>query len=206
MISALHGILEKAAMSGLVVNVNGVGYEVIVPLSTFDKLPREGEKVSLFIHTHLREDSLQLFGFASEVEKKIFRLLINEVSGIGPKLAMNVLSSVSPVSLCSAVADGDVKILGKIHGVGKKTAERIVLELRNKMKDEAFAAFFAGAKDGGTDVKVSKIYEDAVLALVQLGFKYESAAKTVHDTVREMKDKEKTSENIIRAALMKLNS
>jgi Holliday junction DNA helicase RuvA len=205
MISSLHGILEKASVTELIVNVNGVGYEVFVPLSTFDQLPPEGQKVSLFIHTNVKEDAIQLFGFAAEIEKKIFRLLVNQVTGIGPKLALNVLSAVSPGNLCSAIADGNAKALGKISGIGKKTAERIVLELRSRMKDEAFIAL-SGQGSGKSVPESSKACEDAILALVQLGFKYENAAKTVHEAAKEMKDSDRNSENLIRTTLAKLNS
>jgi Holliday junction DNA helicase RuvA len=205
MISSLRGALKNISMTELTVNVGGVGYEVFIPLSTYDKLPKEGEEVSLFIHTNVKEDAIQLFGFATEIEKKIFRLLVNQVTGIGPKLALNVLSSVSPGSLCSAIADGNAKALGKISGIGKKTAERIVLELRGKLKDEAFAAL-SGQVSGKFPSESSKACEDAILALVQLGFKYENAAKTVHEAAKEMKDSDRTSENLIRTTLAKLNS
>ncbi len=207
MINSLKGILADVKMTEISVDVNGVGYEVFIPLSTFDKLPKEGEKVSLFIHTNVKEDAIQLFGFATEMEKKLFRLLVGHVSGVGPKLALNVLSSVSPETLYSAVSEGNAKALGKVSGIGKKTAERIVLELRNKMKDGDFLAL-KGRKAGGSGAEDthSKACEDAILALTQLGFKYESVAKAVHEIAKDTKPSEMNTENIIRKTLESLNS
>lgn len=208
MISSLKGVLRTPNITEICVDVNGVGYEVFIPLSTFDKLPKEGEEVFLFIHTNVKEDAIQLFGFASEIERKIFRLLINQVTGIGPRLALNVLSSVSPETLCSAIAEGNAKALGKVSGIGKKTAERIVLELKNKLKDSEFIALMSG-KSSAASGELSahaKICEDAVLALTQLGFKFDSASKTIHELVKELPEKEITTENLIRKALEKLNS
>ncbi len=208
MISSLKGILADVKMTEISVDVNGVGYEVFIPLSTFDKLPKEGEKVSLFIHTNVKEDAIQLFGFATEIEKKLFRLLVGHVSGVGPRLALNVLSSVSPETLYSAVSEGNAKALGKVSGIGKKTADRIVLELRNKMKAGDFLALKDGknAGSGGAEGAQSKSCEDAILALTQLGFKYENVAKAVHEIVKDMKPSEMNTENVIRKALESLNS
>ncbi len=206
MISFLKGILRNNSMTEITVDVNGVGYEVFIPLSTYDKLPAEGGDVSLFIHTNVKDDAIQLFGFWTEIEKKLFRLLINQVSGVGPKLALNVLSSVSPATLFSAVSNGDAKSLGKVSGIGKKTAERIVLELRNKMKDEQFSSLAVSEKNSSrADTKLSKAFEDAVLALTQLGFKYETVSKAVHEAAKDMKDSETNTENLVRNALQKLN-
>jgi len=210
-ISALKGILEKVNMTEICIDVHGVGYEVFIPLSTFDKLPKKGEQVSLLIHTNVKDDAIQLYGFATEVERKIFRLLITQVSGIGPKLALNVLSSVSPQTLCFAIAEGNSKALGKISGIGKKTAERIVLELKNKLKDSEFIALISGG-DKGVDedkkdvMEYAKISEEAVLALTQLGFKFDTASKIVHELLKELDNKEITTENILRKALEKLNN
>ena len=209
MISSLKGVLEKSNMTEICVDVNGVGYEVFIPLSTFDRLPIEGNNISLLIHTNVKDDAIQLFGFATEIERKIFRLLINQVSGIGPKLALNVLSSVSPETLCSAISEGNAKALGKVSGIGKKTAERIVLELKNKLKDSEFITLMSGKRPGsGTEEVVAhaKICEDAVLALTQLGFKFDNASKVVHELVKDLAGAEISTENLIRKALEKLNS
>jgi len=208
-ISSIKGILEKVNMTEICVDVQGVGYEIFIPLSTFDKLPKEGERVSLFIHTNVKDDAIQLYGFATEIERKIFRLLITQVNGIGPKLALNVLSSVSPETLCSAIAEGNSKALGKISGIGKKTAERIVLELKNKLKDSEFIALISNkstSQDNKELMEHAKTCEDAVLALTQLGFKFDIASKVVHELLKQLDKKEITVENIIRKALEKLNN
>jgi Holliday junction DNA helicase RuvA len=206
MFNFLRGKLKNNLMTEITVDVGGVGYEVFIPLSTYDKLPKEGEEISLFIHTNVKDDAIQLFGFATEVEKKLFRLLVREVSGVGPKLALNVLSSVSPATLFNAVSHGNAQALGKVSGIGKKTAERIVLELQNKMKDAQFIALSESGVGAGAGANMnSKFCEDAILALTQLGFKYESVSRTVHEIAKEMKDSEINTENLIRNALQKLN-
>jgi holliday junction DNA helicase RuvA len=136
LIAHLRGKLIEKAPSRLVVEANGVGYEVFVPLSTFTTMPVEGAEVSLDIHTHVREDIMALYGFSSKQERGIFERLIG-VSGIGPRLAVTILSGGSVEGLVSAVRKGDLARLTAIPGVGKKTAERIVVELRDKLADFA---------------------------------------------------------------------
>ena len=136
MIAHLRGKLLEKAPSRLVVEANGVGYEVFVPLSTFTVMPGEGAEVSLDIHTHVREDIMALYGFSSKVERSVFERLI-AVSGIGPRLAVTILSGGSVEALVGAIRKGDLPRLTAIPGVGKKTAERIVVELRDKLVDFA---------------------------------------------------------------------
>src|SRR6267143_6822166 len=131
-ITFLHGKLIEALPTQVIVEVNGVGYEVLIPLSSFDKLPQPGHDVKLLTQLIVREDSHTLYGFTSAAERELFRLLINSVSGIGPKTALNILSGMNAVAFRGAVANADVKTLSQISGVGKKTAERIVVELRDK--------------------------------------------------------------------------
>src|SRR5215471_16354186 len=133
MISFLHGKLIEALPTQVVLEVNGVGYEVLIPLSSYDKLPQPGQEVKLLTHLAIREDAHVLYGFMSAAERDLFRLLINTVSGIGPKIALNVLSGISVTAFRGAVANSDVKALSQISGVGKKTAERIVVELKDKV-------------------------------------------------------------------------
>src|SRR5438093_6354744 len=133
MITFLHGKLVEALPTQVIVEVRGVGYEILIPLSSFDKLPAPGQEVHLLTHLTIREDAHVLYGFMSSAERDLFRLLINTVSGIGPKTALNVLSGMNVVALRGAVANGDVKALSQISGVGKKTAERIVVELKDKI-------------------------------------------------------------------------
>src|ERR1035437_3144464 len=133
MITFLSGKLVEALPTQVVVDVNGVGYEVLIPLSSFDKIPAPGQPVKLLTQLVVREDAHILYGFATAAERDLFRLLINNVSGIGPKTALNILSGMNAVAFRGAVASSDVKSLSQISGVGKKTAERIVVELRDKI-------------------------------------------------------------------------
>jgi Holliday junction DNA helicase RuvA len=175
MIASLTGGLKRKAPDYLIVDVGGVGYQVFVPLSTYYVMPDYGEEVSLHIHTHVREDSLSLFGFFTQSEKEMFLLLL-AVSGIGPKLAIAVLSALSVPDLAHAIQASDDSKLRTIPGIGKKTAARMVLELKDKMKVLASSDLTgpAAAKEEET--------EDAVSALVNLGYKKtvaEEALRTV---------------------------
>src|ERR1019366_9564077 len=163
MITFLQGKLVEALPTQVVVEVNGVGYEVLIPLSSFDKLPVPGQPVKLLTQLIVREDAHTLYGFMSAAERDLFRLLINSVSGIGPKTALNILSGMNVVTFRGAVANGDVKSLSQISGVGKKTAERIVVELRDKI-GAAGALEAASAKHSLSpdDQKIN----DATLALM----------------------------------------
>ena len=177
MIAFLHGKLVEALPTQVTIDVVGVGYEVLIPLSSFDKLPAPGGDVKLLTHLVVREDAHILYGFATAGERELFRLLINSVSGIGPKTALNILSGMNAVAFRGAVAGGDVKSLSQISGVGKKTAERIVVELRDKMG--AAGAWEASSAQRALSPDDQKI-NDAVLALMALGFKQAEA----HDSVR----------------------
>ena len=196
MIGRLSGVLLERDFSSCLIDVNGVGYEVAIPLSTFDKLPLENREVTLFIHTQVREDAITLFGFATLEERKLFRKLI-DVSGVGGKLALNVLSSMPVANFCAAVASGDVKALGRISGVGKRTAERLVVELKGRLEGADPAA---AAPAGGSEAA------DACAALEQLGFKRDAVNKVVNALLSELPDEEKTTENLLRKAIGRLNS
>jgi holliday junction DNA helicase RuvA len=199
MITFLQGKLVEALPTQVVVDVNGVGYEVLIPLSSFDKLPVPGHEIKLLTQLIVREDAHILYGFATVTERDLFRMLIHNVSGIGPKTALNILSGMNAVTFRGAVANSDVKSLSQISGVGKKTAERIVVELRDKI-GAAGALEAASAKHGlsADDQKIN----DAVLALMALGFKQVEA----HDTVRAaqaMLGASATVEDLVRASLKK---
>lgn len=200
MIGRINGILLETALTEIMVDVGGIGYIIRIPMSTYDKLPRPGEKVSVLTYLHVRENAIQLYGFATEEEKQLFELLIS-VSGIGVNLALNVLSSMAIPTFCSAVSSGDTKMISRIKGLGKKTAERTVLELKEKIKSIA-SETVAGAK---VPEPAKKASEEAVLALVQLGFKYETAWKNVHEIVKELPPEESTPENLIRLTLRSMN-
>src|ERR1051326_5750353 len=177
MITFLHGKLAEALPTHVVIDVHGVGYEALIPLSSFDKLPQPGGDVRLLTQLIVREDAHVLYGFMSEAERELFRMLINSVSGIGPKTALNILSGMNPVAFRGAVSSSDVKALSQISGVGKKTAERIVVELKDKIgMAGAWEAASAQRALSSSEQKIN----DAVLALMALGFKQVEA----HDSVR----------------------
>jgi len=178
MIASLSGKLRRKGTDYLVVDVSGVGYEVHVPLSTYCGIPEQGDDVSLHIHTHLREDSLSLFGFLTEAEKDMFLLLMG-VSGIGPKLALAVLSSLAVVDLSCAIRASDEARLCAVPGIGKKTAARMVLELKDKIKHLASPPTASSPAVAGPDDA-----EDVISALVGLGYKKPLA----EETVRKIKD------------------
>jgi Holliday junction DNA helicase RuvA len=185
MIAFLKGMLLTKAPHRVVIDNSGIGYEVFVPLSTFYALPDTQEKVSLHIYTHVREDAITLFGFQTPLEKKLFTLLIS-VSGIGPKLAINVLSGIGPDELLQAMARGDAARMQSIPGVGKKTAERIALELKEKAlkllgEGEALPAPLVPSED-------KKLYEDALSALVNLGYPAKAAKDSVESARSRLKE------------------
>ena len=176
MIAYLTGSLLEKSPQSIVINNGGVGYEVHIPLSTFYALPERDEKISLYIHTHVREDALTLFGFQTVLEKDVF-LLLKSVSGIGPKLAINILSGIGPDELIDAIVMGDMMRLQAIPGVGKKTAQRIALELKEK----------AGSMEGVAGKEPKHIstsedrraMEDSISALTNLGYAAQAAKKAV---------------------------
>jgi Holliday junction DNA helicase RuvA len=201
MITFLHGKLVEALPTQIIVDVNGVGYEVLIPLSSFGKLPQPGHEIKLLTQLVIREDAHILYGFASAAERDLFRLLVNNVSGIGPKTALNILSGISVTAFRGAVAGSDIKSLSQISGVGKKIAERIVVELRDKIG--AVGAWEAASAKHSLSPDDQKI-NDAVLALMALGFKQIDA----HDAVRAaqtMLGVKATVEDLVRACLKKGN-
>ena len=197
MIGYLSGTLLERDFSSCLVDVNGVGYELSIALSTFDKLPLEGGKVKLFVHTQVREDAITLFGFADKAERALFRKLI-DVSGVGGKLALNVLSSMPVANFCSAVDAGDVKALSRINGIGKRTAERLVVELKGRLENSDPAA---APVDPGNSAA-----SDACAALEQLGFKRDTVNKCINALLAELPENEHNTENLLRKALVRLNS
>ncbi|MBL8190363.1 MAG: Holliday junction branch migration protein RuvA [Acidobacteria bacterium] len=183
MIAHISGKLIQKQPNSVIVDVGGVGYELNVPLSTFYDLGEIGANVSLRVHTHVREDALQLFGFRTEAEKKLF-LLLNSVSGIGPKLAITVLSGLSAEDLIQAIRAGNLTKLTSIPGVGKKTAERMLVEL----KDKVAAILPPGLEDSTTAVIAQTgdaMREDVISALVNLGYVRAQAEKAVGAVLKE---------------------
>lgn len=163
MIASLNGILLSRAPDLTIVEVSGVGYKVSVSQQTYSKLPAPGEKIFLFIHTSVREDDISLFGFLEEEEKKIFQKLIS-VNGIGPKLALTILSGIPPQDLVEALHREDLSRLTAISGIGKKTAERMILDLKDKLEDMLSCA------PSIPTTGPRKIFEEAVSALTNLGY------------------------------------
>jgi len=193
MITFLEGTLEEKQPGRAVINVGGVGYEVHVPLSSFDRLPPEGAKTRVLIYHHITDVSQVLFGFATDAERRMFTLLLG-ISGIGPKIAVAALSGLSVRELKTALIESDVKRLSSISGIGKKTAERIIVELRDKFSAGEALETLAGSDELPSDSRL----RDAALALISLGYKQDDARKMV----KVLKLEATTSvEDIVRGAL-----
>lgn len=196
MIAHLSGKLKHKFVDSLILDVGGVGYEVFTPLSTFYALPDEGGDVDLLIYTHVKEDALKLFGFLAMKEKELFIKLLS-VSGIGPKLALNILSGMETDTLINAIKSGDVVRMNAIPGVGKKTAQRLTLELKDKL---TFASEPADNKEEFKYVK-GDIFEDTLSALTNLGYKQGDAEKSIESLRSADNDKEWTVELLLKEAL-----
>jgi len=193
MIGKISGTLAHKAPGEITVDVGGVGYQIFIPLSVFYRLPEVGGRVTLLTHTHLREDALQLFGFLEPEERQVF-LLLNSVAGIGPKLAVNILSGIPAYDLARALKEGDQPRLLAIPGVGKKLAERMIVELRDKLL--SFPAREAALGDG------SQLTRDAVSALVNLGYRRAEAEKSVREIAQKG---EGTLAEVLKEALRRLS-
>ena len=199
MIASLTGRLASKHPGGVVIDVQGVGYDVLIPLSTFYRLPDPGQAVTLTIHTHVREDAIQLFGFLTAREKDAFLLLLT-VSGIGPKLALSVISTLSVDDLTMAIRDDDYKVLGSVPGIGKKSAGRLALELKDKVEKISLSADSPTTK---TAPSANRAMDDALSALVNLGYK----AADVKDVLKHVlagRNGETSLQELIRAALKEL--
>ena len=198
MIAFLRGRIVAKQPNRVIVDIQGVGYDVHVPLSTYYDIGDDGAEVTLRVYTHVREDALQLYGFLTDLERHVFERLIG-VSGIGPKLAIAVLSGMEPRELVAAVQRGDVARLTGIPGVGKKTAERIVLELKDRLAQVAVpAAAGVPEADAGPD----RIRADLLSALQNLGYHRPQAEKAVEATLKGMS--EPTLEGALKSALREL--
>src|SRR6476620_428974 len=200
MITFLHGRLTNALPTQAIVEVGGVGYEVFIPLSSYDKLPAVGQPIEILTHLQVREDAHILYGFMTAPERDLFRLLVNNVSGIGPKLALAVLSGMSVERFKAAVVNADIASLSKISGLGKKTAERIVLELKDKLG--VVAAWEAASAANAPTAEESQANE-AVLALIALGYKQVEAHKTVRD-LQERQPEIRSAEELVKNALKRM--
>jgi Holliday junction DNA helicase RuvA len=193
MISYLHGKLAEKSPTEITVDVNGVAYAVHIPLSTFEAIGEIGAEVKILTYLHFREDAMQLYGFATSAERDLFRLLIS-ISGIGPKMAQGILSGVSVNELKSFILQGNFNALTSIPGVGKKTAERLVVELRDKVRKLEYEA---PAKED----KAAAMRSEALLALTSLGYPRATAEKAIRAVLQESDGSGLTVEDLIKRAL-----
>lgn len=206
MIVSIEGQLVEATPLRLVIETGGLGYEVQVPVTTAERLPGPGQRVKLHTHTVYREDSQALYGFATVADRDFFRLLIEHVSGVGPKVALGIMSRLSLPLLESAIRNGEVGTLAKCPGIGKKTAERLVVELRNRV-GAAPGSNAAGPSTGGLNSGTAALpgagtgnVSDAVLALTALGYKTADADKSIRQAVLAL-GADATTEQLVKRAL-----
>jgi Holliday junction DNA helicase RuvA len=195
MIGSLTGILKHKSPTEVMLDVNGVGFAVIIPLSTFEKLGDPGTRVTLLTHMHVREDALQLFGFSSEEERFLFKLLIS-VNGIGPKIAQGILSGIPVADLRLHIAKGNLSALTAIPGVGKKTAERLVVELRDKM-----GKLETTMPGQVTDQEGTELRQEALLALTSLGYNRPLAEKAIRQVLHDSAGERLSLQDLIKKAL-----
>lgn len=200
MIGLIRGIILEKQPPQLIVDVQGIGYEIDAPMSTFYQLPDSGAEVSLFTHFVVREDAHHLYGFYTRDERHLFRTLL-KVNGVGPRLALTILSSIAPTEFVSCVLNNDTASLVRLPGVGKKTAERLVIEMRDKLSDW----YQTGQIEGKEQPKQEgngrhQTLQDAISALIALGYKQQEANRTV----AKIDDGMATSEELIRRALREM--
>lgn len=200
MIGKIRGIILEKQPPQLLVDVQGIGYEVDAPMSTFYQLPDVGHEVNLFTHLVVREDAHHLFGFYTRDERLLFRTLL-KVNGVGPRLALTILSSTSTEDFVRSVLNNDTVSLVRVPGIGKKTAERLVIEMRDKLSDWYQAPTFEGATLAQPNQQVRhQTLQDAISALISLGYKQQEANRTV----TKIDDGAATSEELIRRALREM--
>lgn len=204
MITSVRGILIESLPTRVAVEVHGVGYDILIPLSSFDRLPPVGQEVRLLTQLVIREDAHTLYGFSTAAERDLFRLLVDTVSGIGPKIALNILSGMSPSAFRSAVTSGDVRSLSQISGVGRKTAERIIVELKDRLGSLAAPPVPAPGIPGGSPTvpDADRALEDATLALIALGFKQTEALEAAR-AARAVLGSQASADQIVRGCLRK---
>lgn len=195
MISRLKGTIISITPTEIVLDVGGVGYQISVPLSTSEAFASPRGEVTILTHLHVREDALLLYGFATEGEREMFRMLIS-VSGIGPKLAQGILSGIRVDELRDAIATGNFSLLGSVSGVGKKTAERLVMELRGRVSDS-----LPSSQPGPATSRQLKIRSEAVIAMMSLGHTRNAAEKAVQAAMSESRGTELSLEDLLKKAL-----
>ena len=205
MIAFIEGTLKECQLNLAIIQVSGIGYETHIPLTTSEKLPALGQQVKLFTHASYREDSQTLYGFMDRESRDFFKMIVDKVSGIGPKIALNLLGSLSLPMLKTSIASGDVGMLSKAQGLGKKTAERIVVELKDKVlpKSEVLKPSNdgnSGKREAMDELPVEFVtYQDAVSALLTLGYKAIDADQAVRKASESLGANASTEELIRRA-------
>jgi holliday junction DNA helicase RuvA len=206
MLSYIKGELTEVSEEGIVVETNGIGYEIRMPLSSLNELPRLGSEIKIHTYMHVREDYIGLFGFLTKDDLTIFKLLIT-VNGIGPKGALGILSAITPDDLRFAVLSDDAKTISKAPGIGSKTASKLIIELKDKLKlEDAFEQRLSNQMDGqmqlhNTGISITDIRNEAIQALVVLGYSSTDAAKVV----RKIDIKEgMSSEDVLKISLKSL--
>ncbi len=199
MIAHITGTLFSKSPQSVIIDTGGVGYQVFIPLSTFYQLPDEMEQVSLHVYTHVREDILQLFGFQTGIEKELFLLLIS-VSGIGPKLALNILSGIGLEDLLSAIVRADPERIAAVPGVGRKTSQRITLELKEKVSNLSEGMEVQPREE--VRIRKKEDFDDALSALINLGYPSRAAKKAIENALQG--DNEINLEALLKEALRNL--
>ncbi|MCF6311448.1 MAG: Holliday junction branch migration protein RuvA [Verrucomicrobiales bacterium] len=199
MITFLHGILADVLPNRITLDVQGIGYQINMPLGGPDALGQSGDTVRVLTHLYVREQELTLYGFKTGEERDLFLLLINRVSGVGPKVAMSILGSMGPTDFKNAVVAEDLDTLSRIKGLGKKTVERIVLELKDKVG--VTSAWEEAANAAGSSPSENSLKNDAVLALISLGFKQNAAHTAVGKACKTSSEPFSSADDILRAAL-----
>ncbi len=206
MIATLEGILAEATPNSVIIEINGVGYEVNVPLTTAERLPDLGKKAKLFIRAIYREDTQALYGFSSREDKDLFNVIIDKVSGVGPKIALGILSQHNAETLKAAIATEDVKLLSKCPGIGKKSAERIIVELKDFMGASLLSSTATSAVKSTTAINpasaTAQNLQDAVAALSALGYKGVEAEKAILKTMKVLGE-DTSVEELVKGALQK---
>lgn len=197
MIAHIQGIVAEKTPTRIVIDVNGIGYEILIPISSYDKIGGVGDSTKLLIYQHVREDILQLFGFSTQEEREMFLLLIS-ISGIGPKSALGIISSIAVKDLKHAIAHENLTLLTAVPGIGKKTAQRIVVELKDKV------AKMGAAMDNASKFVASgsaQTADEAMMALISLGYHKSIAEKAIVRALQEDPDNPMSLQELIKAAL-----
>ena len=194
MIGWLQGTVKSKNERGLLLDVNGVGYEIQVPGNTLNTTAQIGKQIEFHIHTHVREDSFTLFGFSELIDRDLFRVLIS-ISQIGPKLALSILSELAPSNLIACIHAGDSKSLRKVHGIGEKTADRLLLELRDKVSQ--FSVDEYDVQDGVEGFAGNSILQEAIDVLIAMGFTQAESRRSVHSVT----DQADSTEQVVVQAL-----